>query len=155
MKKYKRARIVKVSSVFNAPKSKVFDLLQGFKILSKIAYPYITFKPIDGNESLKWKVGETFVFKSKLLGFIPFGIHTIRVIRFDYEKGIYTNESNTYVPTWNHEIVLEEIDSNKTYYTDEVQIEAGWKTCFVYVWATMFYKHRQRKWIKILEDHDN
>lgn len=29
-------------------------------------------------------------------------------------------------------------------------IHAGWKTVFVWLWAKMFYAHRQRKWIRLL-----
>lgn len=42
------------------------------------------------------------------------------------------------------------IDDNVTEYTDEVEIYAGWKTPIVYLWAKMFYGHRQKKWIKLL-----
>ena len=35
-------------------------------------------------------------------------------------------------------------------YTDIVEIDAGWKTVFVYLWAVCFYMHRQKKWIKLL-----
>ncbi len=150
MKKFKKSKVVRVSSIFPASKERVFELLQEFETLSEIAYPYIAFKPINGNESLKWEVGETFVFKAKLLGFIPFGLHTIEVIEFDFDTRVYTNESNTYVPVWNHEIVLKELSDGKTHYTDEIEIYAGWKTPFVYIWAKSFYKHRQRKWISIL-----
>ena len=33
--------------------------------------------------------------------------------------------------------------------TDEVEIQAGWKTVFIWLWARAFYTHRQRKWIKL------
>ncbi len=66
------------------------------------------------------------------------------------ENGILTNETNTYVPVWNHEIILEKLDENTTKYTDIVEIEAGWKTVFVCVGAKCFYGHRQRKWRKSL-----
>ncbi len=72
-------KIVKHTSVFPASKSQVFELLQEFETLSQIAYPYITFNPVDNSKNLLWKEGETFVFKAKLLGFIPFGTHTINV----------------------------------------------------------------------------
>ncbi len=147
----KKSRIVKRTSVFPAAESKVFNLLQEFKTLSKIAYPYITFSPINNSKELLWREGETFMFKAKLLGCIPFGIHTIHVVDFkEDENRIYTNESNTYVPVWNHEIVLRRLSDTKTEYTDIVEIYAGWKTYFVYIWAKLFYAHRQRKWIRIL-----
>jgi hypothetical protein len=47
---------------------------------------------------------------------------------------IYTNEVNTHVPIWNHRIYLKPIDKETTEYTDEVEIYAGWKTAFVYIW---------------------
>ena len=72
-------------------------------------------------------------------------------MRFGLDEGIFTNETNTHVPVWNHEIVLESVDENNTKYTDIVAIEAGWKTVFVYLWAICFYTHRQRKWKKLLE----
>ncbi len=147
-----KRKIVKLTSVFPASKEEVFKLLQEFKMLSQIAYPYITFKPVNYSEKLIWKEGETFVFRAKLLGIIPFGIHKINVISFSQDKGIYTNEQNTYVSIWNHEIVLKELVEQKTEYTDIVEIYAGWKTYFVYIWAKLFYAHRQKKWIKILNN---
>jgi len=30
--------------------------------------------------------------------------------------------------------------------------EAGWKTLFIWLWANMFYAHRQRKWIRLLQE---
>ena len=51
---------------------------------------------------------------------------------------------------WNHEIILEELQGNRCRYTDKVDIDAGWKTIFVWMWANCFYTHRQKKWIKLL-----
>lgn len=64
-------------------------------------------------------------YQFKLFGLIPFGIHTIKVIRFGLEEGIFTKESNQHVPVW--------------------------KTVFVYLWAVCFDSHRQKKWIKMLK----
>ncbi len=144
-----KSKTVNASSIFPASKDQIFDLLKDFETLSQIARPYVSFEPIDGETDLIWQEGKTFVFKTKLFGFIPFGSHKIKVLEFNKNR-IYTNESNTFVPTWNHEIVLEEIDQNQTKYTDKVEIFAGWKTPFVYLWAKLFYHHRQRKWIEIL-----
>jgi hypothetical protein len=30
--------------------------------------------------------------------------------------------------------------------SDEIEIEAGWLTFFVWLFAQWFYRHRQRKW---------
>jgi hypothetical protein len=122
--------------------------------LQYIASPYATFTPINGSDELIWKEGETFSFRFKLFGVIPFGIHTIKVIDFDEATyRIYTNESNTHVPIWNHSILLKPLGDNGSQYTDEVEIYAGWKTPFVYLWAKRFYAHRQKKWLKLLNSH--
>ena len=142
---------VRKSSVFSVSVEEVFSRLQKIKTLQYIAYPYATFKPVNGEKELIWKKGTVAGFEFKLFGIIPFGIHTIKVLRFSLEEGIFTEEKNTHVPVWNHEIVLEKVDGNTTKYTDIVEIEAGWKTVFVYIWAVCFYTHRQRMWKRLLK----
>jgi hypothetical protein len=142
---------VKKSSVFPAAKDEIFRRLQKLKTLQYIAHPYATFKSVDDAEELTWQEDSAFAFHFKLFALIPFGVHTIKVIQFDIEKGIYTQEGNKHVPVWNHKIILEKIDENTTKYTDIVEIQAGWKTLFVYLWANCFYAHRQRKWKRLLK----
>ena len=142
---------VKKSSVFPAAKDEIFRRLQKLKTLQYIAHPYATFKSVDDTEELTWQEDSAFAFHFKLFALIPFGVHTIKVIQFDIEKGIYTQEGNKHVPVWNHKIILEKIDENTTKYTDIVEIQAGWKTRFVYLWANCFYAHRQRKWKRLLK----
>ena len=141
--------IVIKTSLFPASKDEVFNKLQKLKLLQYIAWPYATFTPV-GEKISVWRAGTSSAFKFKLFGIIPFGTHKIKVISFDKDDGIYTHEGNEYVPTWNHRIVLEDISSNQCLYSDIVEIEAGWKTIFVYLWAKCFYVHRQRRWIRLL-----
>ena len=142
---------VKKSSVFPAAKDEIFRRLQKLKTLQYIAHPYATFKSVDDTKELTWQEDSAFAFHFKLFALIPFGVHTIKVIQFDIEKGIYTQEGNKHVPVWNHKIILEKIDENTTKYTDIVEIQAGWKSLFVYLWANSFYAHRQRKWKRLLK----
>lgn len=144
-------KTVMKTSVLNVTRKELFEKLQEIKTLQYIAYPYATFEPVEHNNDLLWEEGKVFMFKFKLFGVIPFGIHTINVVRFNENNGIYTNETNKYVPIWNHEIILKTIDKNYLQYTDKIEINAGWKTPFVYLWALLFYAHRQRKWKKLLE----
>lgn len=128
----------------------VFELLTNLKTLQYIAFPFASFKPISDEQKIKWEEGHSFSFKFSLFGFIPFGKHLINVIDFK-KTGIYTKESNTYVPIWNHRIKLTDNGDGTTEYSDEVEIEAGWKTFIVWCWANCFYAHRQKKWIKLLK----
>ncbi len=99
-----------------------------------------------------WREGETFRFKLKIFCFLSLGAHTILVIKFDEQSFVmYTEEGNKAVPCWNHTITLEKIDAPSSRYTDEVELYAGWKTLVVSWWSRMFYRHRQRKWKKLLK----
>ena len=87
----------------------------------------------------------------QLFGSIPFGTHPICILRFDSEK-ISCREDSKHVPVWNHAIQPVPIHENRTEYTDRMEIRAGWKTIFIWLWAKAFYAHRQRKWIRLLKE---
>ncbi len=141
--------IVQKTSVFPAGRDAVFQKLQQLETLQFIAEPYAAFEPIDRTVHT-WTVGSTSSCRFRLFGVIPFGTHTIHIVRFDPD-GISSREKNDHVPVWNHDIMLEQADENHTRYTDRVEIQAGWKTMFIWLWANAFYAHRQRKWIKLLQ----
>ena len=136
------------TSIFPASRDIVFAKLQQLETLQYIAAPYATFTPTDP-DNLIWTVGSTTSYRFRLFGFIPFGTHTIHIERFDKDM-VKSKEGNEHVPVWNHTIYLKE-NENGTEYTDKVEIDAGWKTLFIYLWAKAFYAHRQRKWIKMLK----
>ena len=140
---------IKKTAAFPVKKSKVFELLQRFDTLAYIAKPYATFESVDGQTESVWEVGRSFSFDFKMFGFITLGVHVINVKEFNPDN-IYTNEGNPFCPVWNHRIILKETADGKTEYTDEVEIGAGWKTPFVYLWAKAFYSHRQKNWIRLL-----
>ena len=141
--------IVRKTSVFPAPREKVFARLQRLETLQYIAAPYATFSPVEKSTAFSWQEGETSSYRFKLFGLIPFGVHTIRIERFD-QNGIQSREHNRHVPVWDHLITLEDL-GEQTRYTDEVEIRTGWKTVFIWLWAKAFYAHRQRKWIRLLQ----
>ena len=142
--------IVQKTSVLPAGRDAVFQKLQKLETLQYIAWPFATFEPVD-NAVPTWTVGGTFSYRFRLFGVIPFGTHTIHIVRFDPES-IRSREANEHVPVWNHDIIMEPVDANHTEYTDRVEIRAGWKTAFIWVWANAFYAHRQRRWIRLLRD---
>ena len=140
--------IVQKSSLFPASKETVFRKLQQLETLQLIAKPFATFEPV-GETVSTWEVGSTSAYRFRLFGLIPYGTHTIHILRFDPD-GVSSREKNAHVPVWNHEISLVEKDESHTLYTDRVEIRAGWKTAFIWLWANAFYAHRQRKWVRLL-----
>ena len=143
--------IVKKTSVFPASREVIFQKIQRLETLQYIAKPYATFEPV-GESASTWAVGNTSSYRFRLFGLIPFGIHSIHIVRFDHD-GISSREGNKHVPVWNHDIRLEVLDDSHTRYTDRVEIKAGWKTPFVWLWANAFYAHRQRKWVRLVVEN--
>ncbi len=144
--------IVQKSALFPASKETVFRKLQQLETLQLIAKPFATFEPI-GETVSTWEVGSTSAYRFRLFGLIPYGTHTIHILRFDPD-GVSSREGNAHVPVWNHEISLVEKDESHTLYTDRVEIRAGWKTAFIWLWANAFYAHRQRKWVRLLNESE-
>ena len=140
--------IVQKSALFPASKETVFRKLQQLETLQLIAKPFATFEPV-GETVSTWEVGSTSAYRFRLFSLIPYGTHTIHILRFDPD-GVSSREKNAHVPVWNHEISLVEKDESHTLYTDRVEIRAGWKTAFIWLWANAFYAHRQRKWVRLL-----
>jgi hypothetical protein len=134
--------IIKVTSIFPASREKIFAKLQEIETLRYICSPLATFTPL--GDSHKWQAGAVFRFDLTACR-LKFGVHTINVKRFDMDK-ILTHEYNKNVPVWNHIITLEKCGENHTKYSDIVEVRAGWKTLFIWLWANVFYRHRQRKW---------
>lgn len=146
-----KRRTITKTSVFPAAREDVFERLKALRTLQYIAAPLASFSPLEGSAGLTWREGEDFAFRLKLFGFLPLGIHKIHVLAFDAAAfQISTKESNPHVPVWNHRISLESTLAGETRYTDEVEIDAGWKTPLVCAWAKRFYAHRQKRWRKLL-----
>lgn len=140
--------IVKRTTILPASRAAVFQKLQQPETLQYIARPFAVFEPT-GEPVREWAAGSTSSYRFRLFGFIPLCTHTIHIVRFD-QDGVSSREENEHVPVWNHEIEMIKLDGSHTEYTDRVEIRAGWKTVFIWLWAKAFYAHRQRKWVKLL-----
>lgn len=141
-------KIIK-TSIYPDTADNIFKKLKKLKTLQYVAFPYASFKSCNGNDKIVWEKEMVYDFSLNLFCVIPLGIHKIKVMDFS-QNSIYTNEGNKFVPVWNHRIYLKELNNGFTEYTDEVEINAGWKTIFVYLWANLFYAHRQRKWKRLI-----
>ena len=115
--------VVQKTSVFPASREIVFENLRKLETLQYIASPFATFEPV-GDAGSVWAEGEKSSYRFRLFGIIPFGTHTIRIIRFSPD-GISSREGNEHVPVWNHDITLVSLDNGHTQYTDRVEIHAG------------------------------
>lgn len=87
-----------------------------------------------------------------LFGFLPAGEHHITIVRIDREANlIESKEGDALAPVWNHTIRFHPLGDGKLHYTDEIEIPAGLLTGFIWAFAHLFYRHRQRRRKQLLQ----
>ncbi|MBI9086035.1 MAG: hypothetical protein JEZ11_20720 [Desulfobacterales bacterium] len=141
-----------ISTTINTQENRMWDELQKISSLMHVASPLLEFKPLSGSRFPKlWHVGEEYQLKLFFLGIVPLGRHSIKLVEIDPEKKeIISNENGLFTKTWNHRIKIETIDSHRITYTDEIEIKAGVLTVSIWLFAHLFYRHRQRKWKQLI-----
>jgi hypothetical protein len=142
---------VYVESVLPCPPEKVWDELQRPALLLEVIRPLFRFAPADGPQfPERWLEGATVRCKGYLFGIIPLGAHTIFIERIDpVAREIQTRESEALVRRWDHMVRVRSAGEGQAHYSDEIIIEAGWVTLFVWLFAQGFYRHRQRRWWRV------
>ena len=119
------------------------------RLLRQVASPLLSFSPLAPTEfPTTWGEG-TYWVKLKLFGVLPIGRQAIVITYPQAESAdTFMLRDNGYSPLirrWDHLITAQEA-SGGTLYRDHVTIEAGILTPFVWLFARLFYAHRQRRW---------
>lgn len=130
---------------------------QTTRLLHYVAEPLVRFQPVDPSGwPERWAEGRYRV-RMTLFGFIPWGQQWIVITfpRLDSTPGqqhyeIRDNGHGDTLARWDHRIIIRETADGKTYYSDSVDIRAGWLTLLVWVFAQMFYRHRQKRWRQLV-----
>jgi hypothetical protein len=82
-----------------------------------------------------------------LFGFMPLWVHQISFKDIsDSEMTMLTHECGGVIKTWNHNIIVQRIDTDSCNYTDNVEIKAGVLTPLIWLYAHLFYRYRQFRW---------
>ncbi len=121
------------------------------RLLQYVAEPLVKLVPRQPSQLPEiWSEG-TYQVSMYLFGFIPFGKQAV-VISFPECKDDFRVRDNGYgsrIRKWDHFITIERAGDG-TLYRDRVTIEAGILTPFVWGFAQLFYRHRQRRWRKLV-----
>lgn len=114
--------------------------------------PLLYFEPlVPGELDRDWVVGKTYGLRLSLFGFLPAGEHRITLERIDREANlIQSKERGALAPVWNHTIRFHPLEDGRLQYTDEIEIQAGLLTGVIWTFAHLFYRHRQRRWKRLL-----
>jgi hypothetical protein len=122
-----------------------WEALQHVWLLEHVTHPLLKFLPAQPSAlPQRLEQGDVLHLKLYLLGFVPFGEHTIRLEHVQAGE-IISSESGTYINVWNHVIKLEKTQQGLLY-RDTLELEAGWLTPIIVIVAKLFYRHRQARW---------
>ena len=146
--------IARITSIFDCTEEEFWKKIIEPKSLQFVASPILSFHPMVGDDfGAEWVTDKTYEMKLCFLKIIPFGRHQIKVITINRESNtLVTNESGTLSPIWNHTVQFSRIGHRKLRYTDEIEIGAGLLTPVIWVFAHLFYRHRQNRWRTLLKD---
>jgi len=141
-----------ISTIIQANENKMWEALQRVSSLAYVASPCLLFKFLDGSAlPEKWEPGKEYALSISAFHFIPLGNHFIGITTIDAaNKEMLSNEHGTLIKEWNHRIKVEKIDEGRIKYSDEIEIKAGALTLLVWFFAHSFYRHRQRRWKKLI-----
>lgn len=94
-----------------------------------------------------WQEGQLVTTRLYAFGLVPLWMHALKFERIDdVRMELATSESGGVISVWNHLIDVEEESSTTCRYSDKVEIKAGLLTPFVWLFAQLFYRFRQRRW---------
>ena len=138
-------KTVTVSSYYEYDPEDFWRLIQKPSTLNFITQGFVSFDWLDPL-SEDWLEGVVYRVRFKIFGIIPMGgIHSLKIEKIDHiDKILRSQESNDLIQIWNHDLIVQK-ENDLTKYTDRIDIEAGFLTSFVCIFAKCFYRHRQRR----------
>jgi len=144
--------LVKISTVLSCPPERVWQEVQTPRLLLQIAYPLVVFEPVQPSAFPETWDEENYLVRMRLFGFLPFGEQWIVIKKtISGEKYEMLDDGHSrIIKQWRHLITVQQTSEGFTRYTDTVDIEAGWLTPGIWLFATIFYSHRQRRWRKLV-----
>jgi hypothetical protein len=147
---------VQVTTYFNCTVEELWEKVIKPASLQFVASPILTFNTMD-DQALpdRWQVEIPYQLRLRLFGLIPMGEHTIKLVEIDRQTNtIRSRENGSLAAVWNHKITFRKAGPCTVRYTDDIEIRAGLLTPAIWLFAHLFYRHRQRRW-KVLLNMDS
>ena len=138
-------RTVVTSSVVPLPAAEVVARLHRSETLRFVCWPLLTFPP-DLPATLT--AGESLSVRLSVAGVVPLWTHRLTVIE-STDGGLLTEERGGPVRSWRHRLTVEPVDARRSFYRDEVVIDAGPLSTLVAAVAGGFYRWRHRRWARL------
>lgn len=98
-----------------------------------------------------WRAGQTVRLRFYLLGAFPWLSQTVHLIRVDdRRREIWTEAVSEVLVHWRHVLKVDPIDDGRCRVTDRIDFHAGALTIPVWFAAHVLYRHRHRRWKKLV-----
>jgi hypothetical protein len=145
--------------ILNCSPERAWQEVQTSRLLAYITAPLVVFEPVDPPALPECWAEERYLVRMRLFGLIPFGSQWIVITkpvvdptlgRRHYE--LRDNGHGEVIATWDHRIIMRETEEGRTHYTDRVTIRAGLLTPFIWAYASLFYRYRQYRWRRLVEN---
>lgn len=141
---------IALSTILDAPVDQAWAAARTPALFRHVSAPMIGFRPKDpATLPAIWHEGR-FLVTMLLGGVLPIGDQWI-VIEFaeaDESAGRYVLRDNGHsasIRRWDHRLTLQARPDGRTDYSDVLDLEAGWTTPVVWLFAQAFYRHRQKR----------
>jgi len=143
---------LRIDTYLPASPDRIWEEVRRPELLTHVCHPILRFKPLDPAAFPEiWSVGD-FRVGLRLFGVIPLGWQMVS-IHFPRgaggEKQVRDKGHGFLIRVWDHLITLTP-EGEGTRYVDEVEIRAGLLTPIFWLFAKLFYAHRQRRWRKLV-----
>ncbi|KXT82184.1 hypothetical protein STRDD11_01919 [Streptococcus sp. DD11] len=140
-----------LTTYLDLPLEQAAALVEQPSTLFYVARPLVFFRPVKGQDlPSRWQEG-TYWFRLYLWGIIPIGQQAVVISYPDGENFSLLDDGHSWlIKQWRHLIRLTP-EGQGCCYQDILEIEAGLLTSLVAGFARLFYRHRQRRWLKLAE----
>lgn len=144
--------IVARATFLPCPFERCLEQVVTSKLLQYVASPIVAFVPVSPPAlPERWEDG-MYVVGLRLFGFIPLGLQTIDISvpsRSSSHIELRDNGYSSLISKWDHLITIRSAEGG-CIYSDRLEVEAGVLTPFVWAFAWLFYRHRQRRWLRLV-----
>ena len=144
--------LVDISTYLPCNPNDAIEHVNSPRLLVYVAKPLVKFVPIEPLQlPLAWTDG-TYWVSLHLFGVIPLGRQAVVISH--PSSAIFTLRDNGHsalIRKWDHVITIEP-SGNGTLYRDQVTIHAGMLAPFIWLFAQLFFHHRQMRWRKLARD---
>ena len=127
------------------------EQVKSSRLLLHVAKPLVTFVPIEPSQLPHTWADGTYWVSLRLFGIIPCGKQAV-VISYPSSAPftLRNNGHSALIQKWDHVITIVP-SGDGTLYRDRVAIDAGVLTPFMWLFAQVFYRHRQRRWRQLVK----